>query len=363
MDSLRFLTMRLKDMPKTFGVEEVKNGFFPYRLNNRKYWDKVIALPTKEDFEMQFMNSKEKAEFEQWYTQNIHKVYMQIQQEYENGLRKDDLWYYIFEENRTYCRDDVRVLRLCFMKFFDACRTTTQIMPEVNNMTIASYCNKVWRTHHLEKDTVGLVPHKGYLQKDVQSKMAKTWLAFLDTCYLEGKLQYAGKDAGEKKISILWGLYKGYLQKDVQSKMAKTWLAFLDTCYLEGKLQYAGKDAGEKKISILMGLYKVDGYLAEENAVYEFLGCYFHGCPRCTNASSNSIGAGMEMGDLYTMTMNRLAVLRAAGFKLHTIWECAWKTPKQKPCTSVLSPMTCLFSASLWTQATLSSVGVWTAIS
>lgn len=172
MDSLRFLTMSMKDMPKTFGVEEVKKGFFPYRLNNREYWDKVIALPTKEDFEMQFMNSKDKTEFEKWYAENIHEVYMQVQQEYENGIRKDDLWYDIFEENRAYCRDDVRVLRLCFMKFFNACQATTQIMPGVNNMTIASYCNKVWRTHHLEKDTVGLVPHKGYLQKDVQSKMA-----------------------------------------------------------------------------------------------------------------------------------------------------------------------------------------------
>ena len=28
MDSLQFLTMRLKDMPKTFGVQEVKKCFF-----------------------------------------------------------------------------------------------------------------------------------------------------------------------------------------------------------------------------------------------------------------------------------------------------------------------------------------------
>ena len=277
MDSLRFLTMRLKDMPKTFGVQEAKKGFFPYRLNNREYWDKVIALPSKEDFEVQFMSNKDKVEFETWYNNNIYQVFMRVQEEYQNGLRHDDLWYDIFEENEAYCRDDVRVLRLCFMKFLHACQQTTQILPGVDNMTIASYCNKVWRTHHLEKDTVGLVPHKGYLQKDIQSKMAKTWLAFLDSCYLEGKLQYAGKDAGEKKIYILGGLYK------------------------------------------------VDGFLEEENTVYEFFGCYFHGCPRCTNATAKSIGAGMQMGDLYTMTMNRVAALRSAGFKVVTIWECEWK--------------------------------------
>ena len=32
MDSLHFLAMRLKDMPKTFGVEEVKKGFFPVQV-------------------------------------------------------------------------------------------------------------------------------------------------------------------------------------------------------------------------------------------------------------------------------------------------------------------------------------------
>ena len=277
MDSLRFLAMRLKDMPKTFGVEEVKKGFFPYRLSNSLYWDKVVALPTKEDFEVEFMNSRDKAEFDKWYAQNIFDVYMQVNEEYENGLREDDLWYDVFAENLAYCRDDVRVLRLCFMKFFNACEATTKIMPGVDNMTIASYCNKVWRTHYLEKDTVGLVPHKGYLQKDVQSKMAKTWLAFLDLCYHEGKLTYAGKDAGEKKICILGGLYK------------------------------------------------VDGFLEEEKTVYEFFGCFFHGCVRCTSPTAKSIGAGLQMGDLFTMTMNRVAALRSAGFKVVYIFECEWK--------------------------------------
>ena len=141
---------------------------------------------------------------------------MQGKQEYESGGHLDDLWNEVFEENLAYCWDDVRVLRLCFMKFFDACQATTKIMPGVGNMTIASYCNKVWWTHFLEKDTVGLVPHRGYLQKDVQSKMAKTWLAFLDTCHHEGRLQYAGKDAGKKKICIMGSLYKvdGFLEKE-----------------------------------------------------------------------------------------------------------------------------------------------------
>ena len=63
MDSLQFLTMRLKDMPKTFGVQEVKKGFFSYRLNNREYWDKVNAHPSKEDLEIQFMGKQRQGRF------------------------------------------------------------------------------------------------------------------------------------------------------------------------------------------------------------------------------------------------------------------------------------------------------------
>ena len=54
-------------------------------------------------------------------------------------------------KTRPNCTDDVRVLRLCFMKFLHACQQTTQILPGVDNMTIASCSNKVWRTYHLER--------------------------------------------------------------------------------------------------------------------------------------------------------------------------------------------------------------------
>ena len=90
-----------------------------------------MALPTKEDFVAQFMSVKDKEEFDVWYQKNIFEVYMQVWQEYENGVRES--MFFVFFVS----------------KFFDACEATTQIMPGVGNMTIASYCNKVWRTHFL----------------------------------------------------------------------------------------------------------------------------------------------------------------------------------------------------------------------
>lgn len=60
MDLLCFLIMRLKDIFKIFGVEEVKKGFFLYKLNNLLYWDKVVVLFIKDEFEVQFMSIKDK---------------------------------------------------------------------------------------------------------------------------------------------------------------------------------------------------------------------------------------------------------------------------------------------------------------
>ena len=156
-------------------------------MNKPLYWDKVVALPTKDDFEVQFMSAKDKQEFDAWYKENIFEVYIRVKQEYESRGRKDDLWYDVFEENLVYCPDDVRVLRVCIMKFFEACQATIKIMPGVGNMTIASYCNKVWRTNFLEKDTVG--PSQKLTSERCSEQNGKTWLAFLDTCHHKGRLR------------------------------------------------------------------------------------------------------------------------------------------------------------------------------
>lgn len=80
------------------------------------------------------------------------------------------------------------------MKFFEVCYNIIKVMVGVNNFIIVFYCNMVWRIKYLEKNIVGLILYRGYLQKDVQSKIVKIWLKFLDVCYFEGRLQYVGKN-------------------------------------------------------------------------------------------------------------------------------------------------------------------------
>ena len=84
-----------------------------------------------------------------------------------------------------------------------------------------------------------------------------------------------------------------------------------------------------QKISIIGGLYKVDGFL-QEKIVYEFLGCYFYGCPKCMCPTAKSISVGMQMDDLSTSTMNRLGKASKLIFFRHS--TVAEKTHKvQRP--------------------------------
>ena len=195
MDSFRFLPMWLADMPTTFGVSDVAKGFFSYRLNTLGLWDKCIPKPEIEDFEPDFMLASKRSEFLQWYRSAIEEPYMQRLQLVDAG--QDILCTYdIFAENLKYCCDDACVLfevsrSLHADHWYHAWR---------HNLTIASYCNFVWKAKFLEPGTVGLVLHKGYVHKDSQSKIALSWLKFLDICHFEGQLKYARKNCGEHKV-------------------------------------------------------------------------------------------------------------------------------------------------------------------
>jgi len=47
------------------------------------------------------------------------------------------------------------------------------------------------------------------------------------------------------------------------------------------------------------GKYNVDGYDCETKTMYEFYGCFFHGCPRCYNKDAFNPLARKLMHELY----------------------------------------------------------------
>ena len=83
------------------------------------------------------------------------------------------------EELIKYCDSDVDILRRSCLKFRDIFMSETQICPFTTSLTIASACNRVFRTHFLERNTIGIVPFGGYRRNEMQSVIAIKWLKWL----------------------------------------------------------------------------------------------------------------------------------------------------------------------------------------
>ena len=146
------------------------------------------------------------------------------------------------------------------------------------NCTLPSMCSHIWRSM-MPKDSeeVGLIPYNQYVYNGAQSKVALQWLKYLDRYKYGGRIQYSGKDRGEKLIRV-WG----------------------GSRHVDSYLPPIADDEEDND--------------DEKGVVFEFLGCYFHGCMRCFKPHEDSGVGSLKIADLNSKTMNDLAKLREASF-------------------------------------------------
>ena len=72
LDSLNFLPMPLAQLPKSFGLEELKKGFFPHFFNTPENQEVVLLnLPDIKYYDPDSMSKDRRNEFLDWY--KIHK--------------------------------------------------------------------------------------------------------------------------------------------------------------------------------------------------------------------------------------------------------------------------------------------------
>ena len=74
--------------------------------------------------------------------------------------------------------------------------------------------------------------------------------------------------------------------------------------------------------------YRVDGFIPETKEIFEFYGCYYHGCPKCFPSNRNRVLKNVSeipMDALYSKTKEREKYLIDKGFSVHTMWECELK--------------------------------------
>ena len=181
IDSLNFLQMPLKSFPKTFGMSELKKGYFPHYFNKECNKDYVGNIPSKKHYGYNQMKPDERTKFLKWYEERVR----------EN---------YVFDSKKEileYCRSDVDILRRGIMKLREDFIELENIDP-LRYITIASVCMTIYRSNYMPNKTIAIVPE--YAKTDNFSKMSIMWLNYVSTT--KGlNIQHA-LNGGEKKLTI-----------------------------------------------------------------------------------------------------------------------------------------------------------------
>ncbi|XP_055344851.1 uncharacterized protein LOC129592761 isoform X3 [Paramacrobiotus metropolitanus] len=187
---------------------------------------------------------------------------------YATEAKEKDYLFDFRKEIEEYCRMDVTVLRMCCQQFRRLFQEISNgLCPFVSAMTIAGVCNRYWKSFILKPQQIGLLPQRLHAKNRNQSEIAKKWLA---------------------------------------------WIEKEEECALESAL-----NGSEHQI----GPFFVDGYRADINHVYEFYGCWYHGCPQCEAPGTIHPFRNIPMSEIYNETLEREKYIRSQGYGVTTIWE------------------------------------------
>jgi len=132
VDSLNFITDKLANFPKTFGIKELKKGFYPYWFNCKKNFNYIGEMPERRLFKPNQMKTGDRAEFLEWYKNKVDNNY---------------IWNHA-EETKTYCISDVDILRRSCEIFRNTYIEIANIDP-LTYTTIASVCMAIYKGNYI----------------------------------------------------------------------------------------------------------------------------------------------------------------------------------------------------------------------
>ncbi|XP_049826260.1 uncharacterized protein LOC126266399 [Aethina tumida] len=186
------------------------------------------------------------------------------------------------EEIVAYCKSDVEILMRACLSFRSMLLNECKVCPFTEATTIASACNKVFARNYLEADTIAVIPRGGYRLADNQSVIALQWLLW---------------EENVRGITI--------------------------------------HHAGTGREHLVGGGLKVDGFNEEQRQVFEFHGCYFHGCTSCFKFHRDTSIGGDKMDTMrnrYEATTIKTTRLRNLGFEVIEMWECNFRALLKQSC-------------------------------
>ena len=262
-DSMPFLNMPLEKFKDTFGLTELKKGYFPHKFNTEENQDYEGSIPELKYYETDCMNSKKKEAVEKWHAEEV------IKGETSWNFKKELL---------EYCQSDVKLLKEGCLIFARDFEKECGFNPLKENITIASACHNFWRNNQMIPYSIAVEPSHGWSgMKPAQSKNGFQWLHLQDQKLGGNRIRHAG-NGGEQTLI----------------------------------LESSGK-------------VRVDGYDPIKKTVYEFHGCEFHGCEKCKPHSRHLKTwhqPDRTVDEMYELTKKTAEVLRTAGYKVIEEWEC-----------------------------------------
>ena len=184
--------MPLKSFPKTFGMNELKKGYFPHYFNKECNKNYVGPMPSKKHYGYYQMKPDERAKFLKWY-------YDRVSEKYIFDFKK---------EIPEYCRSDIDILRRGIMKLREAFIQLENIYP-LYYITVASVFMTIYRSNYMAKKTIAIVPE--YTKTDNFSKMSIMWLNYVSN---GNNIKHA-LNGSEKELTIGNKTYKvdGFCKK------------------------------------------------------------------------------------------------------------------------------------------------------
>ena len=289
IDSMSFFQMPLSAFPKTFGLTELCKGYFPHKFNlpDDRYQNYVGILPSLDYYMPETMSPEDRQAFETWH-----------QEQRDQGVVFD-----FKQELIAYCESDVRLLKQGCLTFKRLFEDLTGFNP-FEHITIASACNRDLRMNRMIPNSIASEPTRGWRNKINQSLPALHWLTWCDHQLRQRALQDLNPD------DLLAGAYPDH----------------------PSHRQYVQhvRNAGEYKIPGTQ--IHVDGYCPDTHTVYEFQGCFTHGCPTCypNRHEKHARHCDRTMQDVYETTQDKVQQLTEQGYKVIQMWGCEWKH-SQKP--------------------------------
>ena len=186
---------------------------------------------------------------------------------------KDRTDFNLQAEMLTYCMADVEVLLIAVQEFRQTFVATVGFDPIQSHFTLPSMSFAAFRRSFLGPKVIGLTPNRDY------------------------------------GVSV-----------KSNSHIGKTWLDWLEH-------QTPGLEITREQ---QLGIRVADGFDHENKTIYEFNGCYFHGCPRCYRENRDVVGPGVMKktpNQAYAEWLEKLQYYEQLKtliphLKLHVIWSC-----------------------------------------